>query len=112
MLVAEKITDQIAFIGMIRKLTGSSISEIRQSIAKKCPFFECHINRDEDGEKLILEILRFAKKQGDKIKILEQVIDTAWEMSEEVFHNTVNRRKEISRQFEELDELEYPDEDE
>lgn len=112
-LVAEKINDQTAFIRKLRELTGKSISEIRESLVKKTPFFEADVNgmEGEENEQLILEILRFSNKQSDKIRIFQLITDDPFEISQEMFENQVERREEIAKEFEELDELEELEED-
>lgn len=104
-LVAEKITDQMAFIKMLKEITNKPLSEIRESIIQKKPFFEGSVY-DEDTNPIVQKILKFSKKQGDKIKIFEKISDTPYEITEEIYQNTVKWGEEISKQFEEEDELE------
>lgn len=106
-LIAEKIKNPMAFIRKMRALTHKPISEIRDCLANKKPFFEASVigNEGPENEKTIQDILRFAKKQGDKLKILEQVTKEPYEITEEAFHNSIKMNDEIDRQFEEMDKL-------
>jgi len=113
-LAAEKINNEIEFIKNLRALTGYSIADIREAIDNDFPFFaaDTNGNEGEENEQLIIKILEFAKKQGDKIVILEENSNEELEeISEEYFMNSVQSRKETHEYFEELDALEEDEED-
>lgn len=114
LLIAEKIKDQAAFMRKIKEITHKSFAEIKDCLLNHTPFFEGSTtgNEGEANEKAILEILRFAKREGAKLKIFLQATKEPFEITEESFHNSVKRREEIRRQLDELDEMECTDDEE
>ena len=113
-LVAEDIKKEAEFIKNLRALTGYSISDIREALNSKSAFFAAETtgNEGEENEKLIIKILKFAKKQGDKIMIVQEMPSgEQWEITEEIFMNEVNSHQHTKEYLRELDELEEEEAD-
>lgn len=111
-LVGEDIKKEAEFIKNLRDLTGYSIADIRDALKNKSAFFAAETTgyEGEGNEQLIIKILQFAKKQGDKIMIVQEMPSgEQWEITEEIFMNEVNSHQHTKDYFRELDELEEDD---
>jgi hypothetical protein len=107
-----QLLSELGYIKNLRALTGYSISDIREDLNNKSAFFAADTsgNEGEENEQLIIKILQFAKKQGDKIMIVQEMPSgEQWEITEEIFMNEVNSHQQTKEYFRELDELEEDD---
>lgn len=86
-LIAESIKDEIKFIKQLREITGTSISEIRNSLKNKTPFYE---GDDWEDEETIKKILHMIKRNKDSVLIVENGRKTPLEQ----FENGMKARHE------------------
>lgn len=120
-LIAEQVNNELVFIKNIRELTGRSISEIRDSLKNKKPFFEGALgalsysdNEDGDNEVLVTKILNHVNQNNDKIRLFIIDEDDEFELpdnlkdeiTQEHWQNRLETCRETSRDFDELDEIE------
>ena len=96
LLVAESIKNEISFIKFLRSITPKSISEIRENLRNKQPFFEEELDWDGEVEEKIKKILRFCKETGSSIRMFEDSTDNKNEISEEIFYNILNLAKRLA----------------
>ena len=70
-LFVEHVKNEIAFIKIVRAVTGKALIEIKNSLRDKKPIFQGTTTGSEEEDDLakIKKILRFAKKEGEIIKI-------------------------------------------
>lgn len=105
-LIAEKTPNGVEFISFLRKMTNTSIAELRSKLANREPFYEIDEYEDNNANSL-KAIIAFAKKQNIPLKIL----DDGRVISQEILFNGFDSHRETSAYFEEMDELEALDDE-
>lgn len=115
-IIAEKINNEVKFIKTLRQLTGQSISEIKNSLTKKKPFFEGILegNRREENEEIVKNILHFTHQDGDSIRLFRitdpthfETHEGMYEITQEMFENSLRARKETSEYFDDFDQKDF-----
>ncbi|MBX9702619.1 MAG: hypothetical protein K2X39_00565 [Silvanigrellaceae bacterium] len=119
-LLAKEIKNELSFIKKLKQLTGKSISDIRNSLNNKKPFYAGMWtgNTSEGDIEILKQILKFTKNDGDKIRLFHvnneadlNEMEDAREITREIFANMLQADEETARYLEELDEEMHPSEE-
>ena len=109
-IIIKKEDDSFKYILIIRKLTGKSISEIKEAIENENPVFKCESFRKGESRKLLETIVRELINQGAKLRIIKEENKNIEEIPVENLLNRINRFKEILQDNQKLDDLIYAEE--
>lgn len=114
-MFAEKINNEAKFIKSLRQITNKSILEIKDSLKNKKPFFESILegNQRDENVEVVKKILSFINQDHDEIKLFRvndknnfKTNEGMYEISQEVFENSLKAREESSNYFDDLEESE------
>jgi len=119
LLVADQIKNEAAFKKNLRQITRKSISDIRDSLKDKKPFYSGMLtgNKSDATKDEIAKILKFTNLEGDRIKLYmitdlnkAEALNEKSEVTQEVYSNFLKSSQESSVYLDLLEEQENNDE--